>query len=538
MDYRKLYEATNNLSLIAENIQQLNSYGFSDEDLSEDISNLQNAINNFRNIPNYIPPYSSSLHTKSNKAYANMFSKEECEEKLQDKRMMDILLDRTSAMLILTNDLVSYLDIYKFINEIKELLDKRELSNSENLSIIKTLCMDLDNFKDIRKYFSKYSLNNSAVELVYHFIKVEYRITGTSTLLSKLQDLNKDHLKELALNDARKLSDNQDIKRILDSNNEVILEELIFYISINETGLKDEIINKLSDRKNNYNKSKDSYEDYLRLGKEESINRKEKTKSICASGGKLIAKIMSYILSLSIFTTAGSIAIQSRSINQTIDCYNSIDGQYTITGIDKLERDKHLLYNESATKGDIILIDLSEKYSNNKRHIAKYRITEKLDNIEDYMSIDLSKLKPFYESDIFYLYGHEEAYRTVGIVTESKTIEPEIVSLFFLMAILISASMDMLLGTLFYVLINGETLTYSLTEGSLDYLVDGFKEFKESLEESDIKKDGTIYDKEELKRRKKELLDMINQYNLEFKNFEQFSDMLEDNGFERQLKRS
>ncbi len=377
----------------------------------------------------------------------------------------------------------------KTIKSINDYIDKI-ITNLNLFNDINTLDQDLlNNNCDKRKFNEQISTllydiknysklqntnNNKLIEIyptLYKIIKLEFRLKGFSSILNSIIENNIDISYLEKLVKEDTKSLNIDIKDNLQDN--------IFYIAFNEDNYTNEIIEKLIDKKDDYFESKKEYENYLELKDKVSLNQSEIKRKLNKKRLKISASILGTFTPtlLSLITFGTFYANLNKNINL----------QYTPI-------------KETETIEDTIY------YDNFNQKEASYK---------EYYS---DKIKLITLATILCFMCDGVTSMLIALIPFSS----DIIAYPFLWQILIN------LGEPVYKKEN----TYKVTLTALKELLKDYSNTKDQL---NIKENGEIYSKKQLKELKNNLLKAQKSYNELLEKYNYMNNVLEEKGFNKEL---
>ncbi len=447
MDYELMIQTLNLLDDAYKKIESISEF-------KTDYQEMEKQIIAYKKELNSINPSANNFN--QNKMYATK-NKDLIFLNKTIKSLNDYI-DKMSVSLNLFND-IDTLDQDLLNNN----CDKRKLNEQ-----ISTLLYDIKNYSKLKNTNS-----DKLIEIyptLYKIIKLEYRLKGFSSILNSIIENNIDisYLEKLVKEDTKLL--NLDTKDTLQDN--------IFNIAFNEDNYTNEVIEKLTDKQDDYLESKKEYDDYLELKDEIALNQSEVKRKL--KKGKL------YIIS-SIIRTFGPTLLSLIAMGSIYSHLNkNFNEQYT--PIKETETIEDTIYYDNKNGTEI--------------------------NYQEYSEI---KDKLVIESSVF-------CFLFDGIVTvllHSICFLEYIVAFPFAWQLL-----ALIMGDFQY--------TYIAALGELLASIISYVHDKDKL---NIKETGETFSKKQLKELKNNLLKAQKSYNELLEKYNYMNKVLEEKGFNKELSK-
>jgi len=423
-------------------------------------------------------------------------------------------------------------------------LIEKELTNDMSIKkldeIANVITNDLIIYKPILDECNDTSQEKELFASIYRIIKAEFRNRGYSILLNRIINtkIGLEFIKELIKEDTlAHISDKDIVKRV----NEVLTvndidKTLVYLLAFNEDDYKNELISKLESEKRKVQAAKSKYDSYLKLKDMDSPDSREAKSNRRNARIQLMKKIMSRVLSLTILISANTVTANYRKnhakYKTKMECFStatsSVDykNEYTSLKMDDVRITIYSPTGEGVGKG----------FENNSRWATTYIVKNDGSNIEDYANLNLSKADQV-ESSIITLSSElpDEEFTVVTIPQERDyNNKHDYVWIHYLVSIAWFI-FDLLKWAINYD-ISGRTsgigsLIFAYQK-VVEEIEDELEELKEATELLNTKEDGEVFDKNKLKKYKKEYLKLSNEYNELIKSYESIKPLLEYNGYQ------
>lgn len=396
------------LNLIFTKIKKLNGYNHNISDLVSKSNEIENSI--------------------MSSAIGNLNSFSTSALTAEDKLLYDTLFQSLSSFENEIDEILNLYSLFEIYHEIDKKLTPKISDRTLNDSVEKLLNSVFNYALLLKSGFKGNDKVNEAFNVVYKAIKLEFQKNGSSTLYNQLRVLDlTDKITEFINEDVKNYSDIRIINEVYVDYNKGQKEKeekLLLLISLHDNNYKDIILSNRIGLKNQGKQVTSTIEDCDR--KIEVCNmhisdNKDKVKSSRIDSAK---RILTFALSFSILAGGiiGGYALgkPKKKIYTRLEkqCVDTVVGEYTTTA-----------YSESGEYYKVIKV-YSPINEDGTRSLKVYQITEDKENIEDYLTMELSednlistndKLK----SDIANNKSSDE-YKSVEIVTNvdiEKTIE-------------------------------------------------------------------------------------------------------------------
>lgn len=432
--------------------------------------------------------------------------------------------------------------IYDDARKVSEELNDDITANKLD-SIVSLILNDAMEYMDL--YNSGYK-NGSEDELannLYKIIKCEYRIKGSSTLLPALVSMSlcTSEIKFLVDAEVKSNLDKEDIYKryneVLSLNN--IDERMIYLLALNENGMKDSILSKLSDTKDDFDKKEQNYKKQKMLKKDKIYNPSDAFSHLRKSVAKTLRVFIPNLVSLAILISSqcalNTVLKNAASYKTNVEVYDTALGEYDDEIYTKLSEDQVLIrvYEEENSK-------------KNERKYTDYVVNKQDIPIEEYANIELRKsniTSSGAKNTSVLDYDSETGVVKKICIPESfdysDTDRIIVLDAFIHILFLILWALAELLGSLIFESTNQQTgnLIFTLVYKNdfKDALYDIMEEYRSFVESLNTKENGT-YDKEKYLKAKAEYEKVKQEYEKLLEEFDKYEELLDYNGYTRKLK--
>ncbi len=437
--------------------------------------------------------------------------------------------------------------IYEHINIIKN-----EINNDITPQKLKSITDLIIN--DLRNYNTLYKMKNEKEEelyqTIYEIIKVEFRVTGDSSLLDSLikYDIGTNELKDLINKDIKKYINEKDIYK---RNNEVLSidsidKKMVYLLSFNSDNYKQKILEEIFKEKELIHEKEEELNNIKNLKHSKSSISSDNIKSYKDARTYFMYSIIPKILSLSILIGANHLANQYKEKHITyksvVECYDTVDGYY-----------EEKLYQKDEVGNVKVKIyypvgeDVSTtRYPEITRNYEYYDVENTGIPIEEYLNQRLSSADMYLHGSIQNEELNLKDSNEIDFVQIVKSIDYN------------DISTDGTPGFIRFALIMAWFIFDSITTGSLEnslHLSGGligavvmYKKFldeiyeyiekrKEYLSQLNNKENGKTYSKEEELKLKKELKELEDAYNKTLIKYQKLEPLFEYNGYSLKLNK-
>ena len=430
-----------------------------------------------------------------------------------------------------------YDDSDKVVQELNDDITQNKLD-----SIVSLILSDAMEYMDLYNSGYKNGRENELCNNLYKIIKCEFRIKGTSTLLSSLISMSvcTSEIKSLIDEDVKQNLDKKDIYKryneVLSLNN--IDPKMVYLLALNENGMKDSILDKFYDAKNDLDKKEQNYNRQKMLKKDKLYDVGETFSHLRKSIFKALRVFIPNIVSVAILIGA----------NGALNTGFKNEASYKTTGIvydTVLGEEEDSIYTK--LKDDEVLIRVYQGESDDKtREYIDYVIKNTGIPIEEYEDVELRKSNitatgSKYVSNLDYSSEDDEIKR-IFIPTSfdySDTDRSILLEILVHIALFFGWGLVDMLCAMLYETANQKTgnlaFTIAYKDKFLEALNEIMNEYKSFVEGLKSKENGH-YDKSRYLKTKEEYEKAKNEYERLLKEFDKYDELLDYNGYTRKLK--